>query len=70
MVVTERTQNEDSGNPLGGLLERARPDADFAAAQALKALQSRLFGAAAQPVTMVGRYIIEGRLGAGGGGPG
>ena len=68
MVVTERTQNEDSGNPLGGLLERARPDADFAAAQALKALQSRLFGAAAQPVTMVGRYIIEGRLGAGGGG--
>jgi serine/threonine protein kinase len=66
--LSESGDGDDAGNPLGGLLERARPDAGFASAQALKALQSRLFGAAAQPVTMVGRYIIEGRLGAGGGG--
>ncbi|MBC8068857.1 MAG: serine/threonine protein kinase, partial [Deltaproteobacteria bacterium] len=54
-------------NPLGGLLERARPDAGFAAQQSLQMLQSRLFGRTAQ-TTMVGRYTLGPRLGAGGGG--
>ncbi len=66
--MSDRGDSGDDGNPLGDLLERARPDADFAAEQALRVLQSRLFGAATQPVTTVGRYVIEGRLGAGGGG--
>ena len=55
------------GNPIGGLVERARPDAGFAAHQSLQMLQSRLFGRTAQ-TTMVGRYTLGPRLGAGGGG--
>jgi hypothetical protein len=66
--MSDRPAQPDDGNPLGDLLERAKPDADFAAQQSMRALQSRLFGAAAQPVTMVGRWVIESRLGAGGGG--
>jgi len=54
-------------NPLGSLLERARPDADFQAQQSLASLQSKLFGRARR-VTTIGRYVLEERLGAGGGG--
>ncbi len=60
-------QPPGDGNPLGGLLERARPDAGFAAHQSLQMLQSKLFGRTAQ-TTMVGRYTLGPRLGAGGGG--
>ncbi len=59
--------DDEQGNPLGSLLERARPEASFLAQQSLANLQSKLFGRA-QRVVMVGRYIIHERLGAGGGG--
>ncbi len=58
---------DDGANPLGPLLERARPEAGFAAQQSLMMLQARLFGRAEQ-VTYVGPYVLEQRLGSGGGG--
>ncbi|MBX7078175.1 MAG: serine/threonine protein kinase [Nannocystaceae bacterium] len=59
--------DEDNGNPLGDLLARARPDGSFAAQHSLDLLQQRLFGRS-EPTMLVGRYRLEGRLGAGGGG--
>ncbi len=58
---------DDNGNPLGVLLERAKPDGGFASQQSLEMLQARLFGRS-DPTKLVGRYRLEQRLGAGGGG--
>jgi hypothetical protein len=59
--------DDEQGNPLGSLLERARPESSFLAQQSLANLQAKLFGRA-QRTVMVGRYVILDRLGAGGGG--
>ncbi|MEX1367741.1 MAG: serine/threonine-protein kinase [Nannocystaceae bacterium] len=56
-----------SERPLDGLLRRASPDGDLLAQRALGELEARLFGKPRATVH-IGRYILEDRIGVGGGG--